>query len=82
MTKDKWLKCLLFDDYHLPSKTDPGIQCRELIDSVNESEVDSEEKELCILDRRLFIDDRHYADEEINYGQVLLTKKGIDQSEW
>jgi len=82
MTKDKWLKCLLFDDYHLPSKTDPGIQCRELIDSVNESEVNSEEKELIILDRRMFFDDRRFADDQINYGQVLLTKKDVDDNEW
>lgn len=68
MTKDKWNKCLLFDDYHLPSKNDPGIQCRELID-----EIEHPTKELIIMDRRIFFDDRRLSDDQIDYGQVLLT---------
>ena len=73
MTKNKWKKCLLFDDYHLPSKIDPGIQCRELIDTI-----DDPSKELIIMDRRIFTDDRKLSDEQINYGQVLLTKHGLN----
>lgn len=68
-TKNLYNKCLLFDDYHLPSKNDPGIQCQKLID-----EIDDESKELIIMDRRIFFDDRRISDDEIDYGQVLLTK--------
>ena len=68
-TKNLYNKCLLFDDYHLPSKNDPGIQCQKLIDEI----VDSS-KELIIMDRRIFFDDRQIPDDEIDYGQVLLTK--------
>ena len=68
-TKDLYNKFLLFDDYHLPTKNDPGIQCQKLID-----EIEDESKELIIMDRRIFFDDRRLPDDEINYGQVLLTK--------
>jgi hypothetical protein len=75
MTKDKFSKFLLFDDYHLPSKEDKGtIQCSQLID-----EVDDPSKELIILDRRMFFDDRRFTDEQIDYGQVLLTKPGTSR---
>jgi len=68
-TKDLYNKFLLFDDYHLPTKNDPGIQCQKLIDEIEDSS-----KELIIMDRRIFFDDRRLSDDEINYGQVLLTK--------
>lgn len=70
-TKDRFNKLLLFDDYHLPSKNDSGagIQCSNLID-----QIDDESKELIIMDRRIFLDDRSIPDHEIDYGQVLLTK--------
>lgn len=68
--KDKWNKVCLFDDYHLPSKEeDKNIQCAKLID-----EIENSSKELIIMDRRIFFDDRRMADEEINYGQVVLIK--------
>lgn len=76
-TKDRWDKFLLFDDYHLPSKGDPGIQCSRLID-----EIDDPSKELIIMDRRLFFDDRRLPDEAIDYGQVLLTKPGATRDDW
>ena len=70
-SKDKFKKALLFDDYHLPTKeSGPGIQCAELIDTI-----DDKSKELIIMDRRIFPDNRGYTDEEIDYGQVLLTKE-------
>lgn len=73
MTKDVFSKFLLFDDYHMPSKQDKGtIQCSQLID-----EIDDPSKELIILDRRMFFDDRRFADDQIDYGQVLLTKPTI-----
>lgn len=78
LTKNKYEKFLLFDDYHLPSKQDKGtIQCSQLID-----EIDDPSKELIILDRRLFFDDRKFTDEQIDYGQVLLTKPGVINNDW
>lgn len=68
-TKNKYNRFLLFDDYHMPSVNDPGIKCREAID-----EIDDQSKELIIMDRRMFVDDLGRKDDEINYGQVLLTK--------
>jgi len=73
LCKDKFNAFLLFDDYHLPSKdSGPGIQCAKLID-----EIEDETKELIIMDRRIFVDDRGYSDEEIDYGQVLLTREYV-----
>jgi len=75
-TKDKFNKFLLFDDYHLPSKKQDelaesmDIECAKAID-----EIDDFEKELIIMDRRIFFDDRRIPDEEIDYGQVLIEKK-------
>jgi hypothetical protein len=76
-TKDKWNKFLLFDDYHMPDKDDPGIQCSQLI-----NEIDDPTKELIIMDRRMFFDDRQFTDQQINYGQVLLTKAGVARDDW
>jgi len=69
-TKDKWTKFCLFDDYHLPSKSDPGIKCSQAID-----EIDDPSKELIIMDRIMFADDKHQGVDR-DYGQVLLTKPG------
>lgn len=77
MTKGMWNRFMLFDDYHLHTKNDPGIQCAHLID-----EIDDPSKELIILDRRMFFDDRQYTDEMIDYGQVLLTKPGAQRDDW
>jgi hypothetical protein len=81
-TKDKFNSFLLFDDYHMQSKNDPGIKCNRLIDEINESDVDCDEKELIIMDRRIFFDDRRIPDEKIDYGQVLLTKKSVNNDDW
>ena len=67
-TKDKFTKFLIFDDYHLPSRNDADVQCAEVVD-----QIDNFKKQLIIGDRRIFLDDRGYKDEEIDYGQVLLT---------
>jgi len=69
LCKDKWNKILLFDDYHLPSKVQKEIECAKLID-----EIEDFNKELIIMDRRIFVDDRGLSDEEIDYGQVLMIK--------
>jgi predicted O-methyltransferase YrrM len=78
MTKNRYEKFVLFDDYHMPSKQDKGtIQCSQLID-----EIDDPSKELIILDRRMFFDDRRFTDEQVDYGQVLLTKPGVNHDDW
>jgi len=70
LSKDRYTDLLLFDDYHLPTKeSGPGIQCSSLIDQIQD-----DSKELIIMDRRIFLDDRGYSDDQIDYGQVLLTK--------
>jgi predicted O-methyltransferase YrrM len=68
--KDRFDKYVLFDDYHLPTKTNKDIECARLVD-----EIKGYEKELIFMDRRIFFDDRRIADEEIDYGQVLVGKK-------
>ena len=45
------------------------IECSKVIDNIT-----NYQKELIIMDRRIFFDDRGYTDDEIDYGQVLLTK--------
>ena len=70
---ERWNKHVLFDDYHMPSKSDPGIKCSVAIDEIPETNERS--KELIITDRRLFCDDRKLEDDQVDYGQVLLTKK-------
>lgn len=68
--KDRYEKLLLFDDYIPANEESPDdIQCSTLIDSIED-----DSKELIIMDRRIFVDDRKMSDDEINYGQVLLTK--------
>ena len=79
LTKDLYEKFMLFDDYHLPTKVDKGtIECSQLID-----EIVDDSKELIIMDRRIFHDDRQVKDEDVNYGQVLLTKgTQVTRDDW
>lgn len=67
--KDRYNKLILFDDYHLPEKVQKDIDVSNVIDAIEDPS-----KELIIMDRRIFFDDRRIPDEDINYGQVLLTK--------
>ena len=76
-TKDRYNKFLLFDDYHMPTKNQPEIDCAKLIDTI-----DDDSKELIIMDRRIFFDDRGIPDDEIDYGQVLLTNENFNTSEY
>lgn len=69
LCKDRWNKVMLFDDYHLPTKKQEDIECARVID-----EIDHSSKELIIMDRRIFLDDRRLSDDEIDYGQVVITK--------
>ena len=70
LCKDRWNKVILFDDYHLPTKQlDSNIEVTKVVDQIEDFS-----KELIIMDRRIFFDDRKMKDEEIDYGQVILTK--------
>ncbi len=68
-TAEKYDRFLLFDDYHLPGKEQKDIEVSGLVDSIDDAS-----KELIIMDRRIFFDDRRISDDQIDYGQVLLTK--------
>jgi predicted O-methyltransferase YrrM len=69
LSKDKFNKILVFDDYHLPTKIEKDIECSKLIDAIEDFE-----KELIIMDRRIFADDRGWSDKQIDYGQVLIKR--------
>lgn len=71
LCKERYEKVLLFDDYIPTNQESPDdIQCSTLIDSIED-----DSKQLVIMDRRIFVDDRKLSDDEINYGQVLLTRE-------
>ena len=63
-------KFVLFDDYFLPTKTAKDIEVGSVVD-----EIEGYDKRLIITDRRIFHDDRGIADSDIDYGQVIVTKK-------
>lgn len=81
--KDRWTSFCLFDDYHLPTKKEADIECAAVIDAINENEFDAT-KELIMMDRRIFLDDRGILDCDLDYGQCLLTKNNIPSTlnEW
>ncbi len=67
--KEHFGSYVLFDDYHLPTKKEKDIEVTSLVDKI-----DDYEKELIVGDRRIFFDDRRLSDDEIDYGQVLISK--------
>lgn len=69
LCKERWNCFLLFDDYN-PDTSDENIQCSKVIDKIEDPT-----KELIIMDRRMFFDDRRMTDDQIKYGQVLLTNE-------
>lgn len=78
MTKDRFNQFLLFDDYHLPTKQDSGtIECSKAIDEIDHVAEACKSPELIRMDRRMFVDERGFSDDQIDYGQVLLTKQGV-----
>lgn len=79
LLKDKWDVFCLFDDYHLPTKKEADIECSQVIDKI---EVPGVQKQLIILDRRMFNDDRGMTDDKIDYGQVLLTRTEKISDRW
>ena len=72
--KDLYTKFIIFDDYI--EEEQPGIAVKSVVDKLEE------EKELLIMDRRIFFDDRRIPDDEINYGQVLIKHPDFDDSEF
>jgi predicted O-methyltransferase YrrM len=74
--REKFEKFLLFDDYFTETD-DAAIQCKIVIDSIDDELEGCFEKDLIIQDRRIFLDDRGLKDEEITYGQVLMTRKNV-----
>ncbi len=75
--KDRWTSFCLFDDYHLPTKKEADIECAQVIDKVVENGSDDFSAELIRLDRRIFVDDRGFTDDQVDYGQCLLSKKTL-----
>jgi len=73
----RFSKFLLFDDYHMTTKKERDIDCATVIDSI-----DGIDKKLIIMDRRIFFDDRRIADDDIDYGQVLLTNPSFNPREF
>ena len=63
-------KLVLFDDYELSDKFVQDIEVAGVVNSIEDFE-----KELIIMDRRIFQDDRNVPDEEMDYGQVLVNMK-------
>lgn len=83
LTRGRFNKFMLFDDYHMPSKVDKGtIECSMLIDEIDWCAERCGEPELVILDRRIFVDDRGVPDDAVDYGQVLLTRNGVERDDW
>ena len=68
-TKDRFNTAILFDDYTV-KRDIKDVECGRLID-----EIEDYDKELIVGDRRIFLDDRGKKDEEIDYGQVLVTRQ-------
>lgn len=66
--KTHFKKFVLFDDYEVSDKIIQDIECKKVID-----DIEGYEKELIIMDRRMFFDDRRIPDDEIEYGQVLIS---------
>ena len=68
---DQKVECLSSSDSPVAIAEATGkalLGCAKAID-----EIEGLEKELIIMDRRIFLDDRLMKDEEIDYGQVLIT---------
>lgn len=74
-SKERYTKFVLFDDYRLENDK-KDIDVRSIVDEIQE------DKEFIIMDRRIFFDDRGIADDDIDYGQVLITHPDFDTSEF
>lgn len=70
LVKDRFNQLVVFDDYN-PEESNV-IQIKSLVDEIEL------EKELVVMDRLVFQDDRGYTPEEKNYGQVIVYKDGFE----
>lgn len=78
--KNLWNCFLLMDDYHLEPGNDVNIQVNEALDDVELPE--DVKSDLLIMDRRIFLDDRQWSDDQVKYGQLLLTREsGLSQKD-
>lgn len=75
--KDKCKYFMLFDDFRI---NDPQKDI-EVFEAFQELVIDDKWKvELIKMDRRIFVDDRRLSDEELTYGQLLLTNtKAVEE---
>lgn len=64
--KSKFNKFVIFDDYHIPPKNDPGIQVTPVVDAIQDFK-----KEAIIMDRQIFLDDRKNF--EVLDAQVIIS---------
>ena len=53
----------------MPTKNQKDIECSKVIDGIKDYK-----KELIIMDRRIFFDDRRIKDADVDYGQVLIER--------
>ena len=68
-SKERATKFILFDDYHMPGKNQKDMDVSNVVDSIS-----GYDKKLIKMDRRIFFDDRLVTYDELDYGQVLITK--------
>jgi hypothetical protein len=80
--KDKTRLACVFDDYHLPTKNDVGIKCAAAIDKIDFGAAGFDDVSVVRMDRRLFVDERGYTDEQVDYGQVYALKTGVLSEDW
>lgn len=75
--KDKAKYFMLFDDFRI---NDPQKDI-EVFEAFQELVIDDKWKvELIKMDRRIFVDDRRLSDDELTYGQLLLTNtKAVEE---
>lgn len=75
--KDKCKYFMLFDDFRI---NDPQKDI-EVFEAFQELSIDDKWKvELIKMDRRIFVDDRRLSDDELTYGQLLLTNtKAVEE---
>ena len=77
IVKDRFTKLVIFDDYHVEG--DPVGADIEVASVVDALDVD---KELVLMDRRIFHDDRGVTDDKLGYGQVLVKHPQFDPNEF
>jgi len=72
--RNRFTRFVLFDNYN---EEKAGIEVKGVIDAI-----EGYEKELVVMDRRMFLDDRGVPDASIDYGQVLVKHPSLDISQF